>query len=266
MPSYNLDSIKAALAKGDKKSDAKAKNNYWKPELGTHDVRFMPIESATGEPFLRVQYYETLSERRFVAPSCFGLPDPVSDAFETLRKKKENWPIAKNLRPRERFYAVVMVRGEEDKGPRVWEMSADLRKKIYDILLHKDNVDEDMFSSEVGYDFTVTVSPLLENGKPKTFKGHPMKDISLQARKKPSPLCKDKSTAAAWIAAIPNLEETFKAQCKSPEELIEILENYLASTTAGEAPSADGTDHNPSSPSTAKVAEDKLDSAFADLS
>lgn len=277
MASYNLDAIKAALSKGEKgggtaqKTDGK-KNVYWKPTLGTHDVRFLPMPTTTGEPFLRVEYYEKLTERRFIAPSCFGLPDPIKDQFAVLRKSKskEDWNTTKNLRPREKFYATIIVRGEEDKGPQIWELTPAIRQKVYDILMHKDNVDEDMFSPEVGYDFTVTISPVLENGKPKTFNGYPMKEYGLQPRKKPSVLSKDKNQAKAWLDGMPNLEESMRQFCYPPEKLIEIMENYIAGRVsgtggAGASSDEDGTDHNPASTSTTKANEDKLDDAFSSI-
>ena len=129
MASYNLDAIKAALSKNDKTSTtsktATLKNVYWKPTLGEHDIRFLPIQNSSNEPFQTVAYYsEPLSSQRLVAPYSFGLADPIKEQFEELRNSKKHpdgWTIAKNLRAKERFYAVILVRGEEDKGPQIWE-------------------------------------------------------------------------------------------------------------------------------------------------
>ena len=232
MASYNLDSIKAALTKGDKtssstKSGATNKTVYWKPTIGEHDIRFLPVQTTSGEPFQEVLYYDKLAERRIIAPYCFGMPDPIKEQFDELRNSKKHpdgWTIAKHLRAKERFYAVVIVRSEEDKGPQVWEISKDTRDAIYGILSHKDNVDEDMFSPEVGYDFTCSVTPVIEGGKPRLYNGSPVKQINLQARKKPSPLSKDKAQVKKWLDAVPNLEDMFKRQSKNAEELVEVLE------------------------------------------
>jgi hypothetical protein len=68
----------------------------------------------------------------------------------------------------------------------------------------------------------------------------------------------------------PNLEEMFKKQCKSPEELVEVLENFVANLTGGPVSASSresGTDLTEAR--TGKVianpAADKLDDAFADL-
>ena len=275
MASYNLDSIKAALTKGDKtssstKSGATNKTVYWKPTIGEHDIRFLPVQSTSGEPFQEVLYYDKLAERRIIAPYCFGMPDPIKEQFDELRNSKKHpdgWTIAKHLRAKERFYAVVIVRSEEDKGPQVWEISKDTRDAIYGILSHKDNVDEDMFSPEVGYDFTCSVTPVIEGGKPRLYNGSPVKQINLQARKKPSPLSKDKAQAKKWLDAVPNLEDMFKRQSKNAEELVEVLENFVAKLTSGSPSGESGTDHTEIRTGRAanNPAADKLDDAFADL-
>jgi hypothetical protein len=274
MGSYSLDSIKAALTKGDKtastKTNATNKTVFWKPTIGEHDIRFLPVQSNSGEPFQEVLYYDKLAERRIIAPYCFGMPDPIKDQFDELRnsrKHPDGWTIAKHLRAKERFYTVVIVRGEEDKGPQVWEFSKDTRDAIYGILSHKDNVDEDMFSPEVGYDFTCAVTPVIEGGKPRMYNGSPVKQINLQARKKPAPLSKDKALAKKWLETVPNLEEMFKRQAKTAEELVEVLENFVAKLTGGPSTGDSGMDHTETrtgSAATNPVA-DKLDDAFADL-
>lgn len=278
MASYNLDAIKAALTKNDKTSTSTKgttqKQVYWKPTLGEHDIRFLPIQNSSNEPFQTVAYYnEPLTSQRLVAPYSFGLPDPIKEQYEELRNSKKHpdgWTIAKNLRAKERFYAVIIVRGEEEKGPQVWEFSKETRDQVYGILTHKDNIDEDMLSPDVGYDFTCAVTQVIEGGKPRLFKGSPVKQINLQARKKPSPLSKDKAQAKKWLDTVPNLEEMFKRQCKAPEELVEVLEQFVANLTGG-APTASsreaGTDHTESrtGKSMPNPAADKLEDAFADL-
>jgi hypothetical protein len=268
MASYNLDAIKAALTQGDKPATATngVKMNYWKAPMGEHDIRFLPIPGTTDEPFQKVAYYDKLTERRIVAPYEFGLTDPIKDQFDVLRKTKEGWEIAKHLRGKERYYGVVLVRGEEDKGPQVWEFSKETRDAVYGILTHKDNSDEDMLSPDVGYDFTCSVTPVIENGKPRLFNGQPVRQINLQARKKPSPLSKDKAQAKKWLDAVPNLREMFVKQCKSGEELVEVIENFVAKITGGTPSSVTGTDHTEARTNSKKESNpslDKVNEAFA---
>lgn len=231
---YNLDAIKAALGKSKQGASgntvAGSRLPYWKPEFGEHEIRFLPLDTSTGEPFLEVLYYTNLADnQRFVAPSMYRMPDPIKEQFDVLRKTTEGWTIAKHLRPKERYYAVILVRGKEDKGPQIWEFSKDTRNDIYGVLTHKDNVDEDMLSPDIGYDFTIEVSQVIEGGKVRTFKKVPVKQISsIQARKKPSPLSADPAQAKKWLESVPDLESVMKGQVKSPEELMEALDNFLA--------------------------------------
>lgn len=272
MGSYNIDSIKAELeaklqpkAAATNNTSGGSKITYWKPTMGEHDIRFLPYKDLNGQPFEKLSFYEKIADRRVLAPSSFGLPDPISEMFATRRvdKDKEAWQITKNLKAKERYFAVIVVRGEEEKGPQVWEFSENMKTEIYKTLAHKDNVDEDMFHPETGYDFTVSVTPEMENGKPRMFNGYPVKNISLTPRKKPSKLGTAKEIEA-FLKAMPNIREVFTAQVKKPEELLVIAENYVRSfTTATSALEPKSTAiRTPGS----KQTEDKLSDAFSDIS
>jgi len=277
MSTYNLDSIKekitsltsAAEKKAGTGGGERAKINWWKPEIGSHDIRFLPLLSADGtpnpQPFFEVSYYDSkeLTEKRFVAPAQFGGTDPLREAALEYAKDKKNrssWLAWKKLTPKERYYAAVLVRGQEEKGVFVWELSPKICKDIYAILVHPDYAEEDMFSTENGYDFTLTVS-----ATDKTFNGYPVKDIKLQPRRKSSKALPKKELVETVMKQIPNFEAYFKAQVKSEEELLQIRENFIAMQTAAELGvtsegTVRGTDSAQVQKSTAAV-----DSAFADL-
>ncbi len=271
MAGYDINAIKAALTTKTG-ADGGGKLNYWKPTIGEHEVRFLPYSDSTGKPFQEVMYYEKLSDRRVVAPSTFGLQDVIKEQFEIHRKTKEGWEIAKNLRPRERYYAVLIVRGEEAKGPQVWEFSKEIRDSIFNILTHKDNADEDMFSPETGYDFTLNITQAIKDGKPNTFNGFPVKNIVPTARKKPSKLSAKPGEAKKWLDSMPKLEEFFKSQVKSSEELLELCEAFAVKCVTGGTGSSktpEGTDHTSGHGVTtsepASAAEKKLADMFSGI-
>lgn len=284
MASYSAKQILEALENKGKQNAANGpKLTYWKPMLGQngapgeYEIRFLPYASADGKhcPFQEVSYYEKLGERRLVAPMSFDLPDPVKDVFEEQRKTKTGWAIAKNLQPRPRFYAVIIVRGEEDKGPQVWEFAKEFRDQIFGILTHKDNLDEDMFSPETGYDFTLKVAQAVDpQGKPRSFNGNAVKTLTLTPRKKPSKLAPKAADAEKWLAAMPKLDEFFRKQVKQPEELHEAMEALVASLAGGGQPAAprstggEGTNHTATRTpgdgvKVPTAAERKLQNAFA---
>ena len=240
MTSYNLDAIKEklqALTNSGKKAagsggEQKAKINWWKPEIGTHEVRFLPIINKDGtrhsQPFYEVAYYDNkeLSEKRFVAPSQFGQPDVLKDMAMELSKdrSKEAWLVRKKLTPKERYYAAILVRGpgNEEKGLQLWELSPKLCKDIYTLIVSPDYVDEDVMSVDKGYDFTVTVSPT-----DKTFNGYVVKEYSFQPRRKDSKLLPKMEQVENLLKQMPDFDAFFKAQVKSEEEMLAIKDNFL---------------------------------------
>jgi hypothetical protein len=278
---YNLNAIKEKIEQltnakkyASKDSETKRPKLTWfKPGLGQYSVRFLPYTDANGQPFQEVAYYDSklLSEMRFVAPSQWGMKDPVFELLTELRKdrSKEAWKLWKNLQPKERYYAPIIVRGEEEKGVQIWELNSRLVKDIYSILAHPDYSEENLMDPDKGYDFTVTVSPT-----DKTFNGNPVKEIKLQPRRKPSKLSENEAQREKFLAGIPDLEAYFKAQVKSVDEMANMLENFLNSSNssgASDAQAEEATESpsssDDSSVNSAKVkkARKSIDDAFDDL-
>lgn len=277
---YNLDAIKEKLnsltsvkkAAGTS-GEQKAKINWWKPEIGTHEVRFLPILDKEGnrhsQPFYEVAYYDNkdLSEKRFVSPSQFGQPDPLKSMAMELAKdrSKEAWMVRKKLTPKERYYAPIVVRGEgnEEKGLQLWELSPKLCKDIYTLLVSPDYQDEDLFSTDNGYDFTVTVSPT-----DKTFNGYVVKEIKLLPRRKSSKLFPKKDQVEAVMKQMPDFDAFFRSQVKSEDEMNAIKDNFLTLQMAEASGEVAGTvSENGSSRGGGnmdKVVKD-VDSAFSDM-
>jgi len=271
---YDLEAIKAKLntlsaTKKGSGDEGSSKITWWKATPGSHSVRFIPLSNADGtphaQPFFEVVYYDDkgFAERRFVAPSQWGMPDPVQAySLELSKNKKEkaDWLKWKRTQPKERYYAPVFVRGEEEKGVQVWELSPKLCKDVYALLVSPDYAEEDMFSVEKGFDFTVTVTPT-----DKTFNGYVINDVKLLPRRKASELAPKKEQVKALLATVPNFEAFFKSQVKGIEELtamIESFDSYNAEEKVGEK-TPQGTSRG-TLQDNAKVAADVND-AFADL-
>lgn len=280
---YNLDSIKNKIrelnndkAKGSDKSKVNKnapKLQYWKPALGMNVVRFMPYDDGNGNPLQEVNYYNSkkLSDRRLIAPIQFGLPDPISDLLESLRPqraKKEVWNIMKELQMKPAYYALVLVRGQEEKGVQVWEMKQDIVKGVYATLTHPDWVEENLFDPETGYDFTVEVT---DSGE--TFNGFAIKNYQLAPRRKPEPLAKKKEDREKLIASMPNLVEYNRQYVKNEESLKDLIANFLSQFEESDGrETEDGTEINGESSETEEIVQEKakkinkkIDDAFADL-
>lgn len=283
MPSYNIDQIKKKISElsGPKtskgKSDDRQKLQWFKPGLGQHSVRFLPYKHAdNNQPFAEIAYYDNsmLTERRVVAPKQFDLPDPIFDALTELKvdTSKEAWMIWKNLTTKPRYYAPVLVRGEEEKGVQIWELSPTLVNKIYNVLALPDYEDEDLFDPQNGFDFLVSVSPT-----DKTFNGSPVKSIEFAPRRKSSRLSESDSDIQKLLASVPNLHAYFKAVSPSEETLTNMLENFLAGNDSKESVktvAADddidfgapvGTKDTALKPKATKKAKTAIDDAFDEL-
>lgn len=276
--SYDLNAIRSKINQlsGNKKGSGtgeKTKINWWKAVIGEHNVRFLPY-SHNGQPFHEVSYYDTklLSDRRFVTGIQFGMPDPIFTLLTEMKKdrSKEAWTQWRNLVAKERYYAPILVRGEEEKGAQLWEMNSKLVNDIYGILANPDYKDENLMDPLSGYDFTISVTPT-----DKTFNGSPVKEIKPLPRRKPSPIATTEEATKKILDGIPNLEAYFKAQVKTEEECNAMLENFAAggggsveapsqasnnsagTGTAKEAPEAESVK--------VKTAKSRIDKAFENL-
>ena len=278
---YSIEAIKAKLAAKDQSTgsttgDTDGRIRFFKPSLGPnntpkeYDIRFAPYEDSMGQPIQTVAYYSKLQDGmdRFVVPTQFGLPDPVKAVFEKMRKTKEGWQIAKLLKPMDKAAAQVLDRSEEAKGWQLWEFNTDLRDDIYAVLVHKDNIDEQLFSPETGYDFTLTVSHKIgKDGKPSFFNGYPVKDYKLVQRKRSSKLMKDEKGTKKLLSEIVNLEEYYKGKVKSPEDLQEALEAFMQKLQGEEPASTTALSPTNTVPGThtGETANTGLSAMFADL-
>jgi hypothetical protein len=154
-----------------------------------------------------------------ISPLNFGEKDPIALFAGKLREEynKENYILAKKLDAKTRIFAPVVVRGEEDKGVRLWQFG----KQVYEELLAL-AVDEeigDYTDVSSGRDLTVeTVGP--------ESTGTPYNKSSVRVRLKTSALSEDSSTVETWLKEQPNPEELFKRY--SFDEMKVALEKWLS--------------------------------------
>lgn len=134
----NLDLIQSKLNSFTSGKGGNQKNNdkalkFWKPPVGKSVVRFVPSKINPENPFQEVYFHYGIGKRTIISPMNFGEKDPIVEFTKELRKTKEpeNWKLAKKLEPKMRVFAPVIVRGEEDKGVRMWEFG----KEVYQSLL-----------------------------------------------------------------------------------------------------------------------------------
>jgi hypothetical protein len=272
MSGYDLNKIRDKMNKmsnagkksGSGEQKERAKLTWWKPIIGATDIRFLPYDDGNGAPFQEVSYYTSkkLSENRVVAPFQWGQKDAIQDLLVKLRKNRadnETWKLMNQLKARESYYAPIVVRGQEEKGVQIWEMSQKVLNQIYAKLSSPDFADEYLFDPKEGYDFTITA---IDSGR--EFNGFPIKDVTVDVRRKPSPLAKTQKERDDIINSIPNLREHFQSYTPGEERLNDMISNFLSGDSGSSEEGREVTGDDSEDERVTK-ATSQIEDAFDDL-
>ncbi len=130
--------------------------------------------------------------------------------------EKENWQLAKKLDPKMRVFAPVIVRGEEDKGVRLWEFGKEIYMQLLGIAEDEDY--GDFTDINDGRDFTVEAVTGDIGGRQGI-------KCSIRVKPKTSPLGTDKTQLKSWLTEQPNVLELQKKM--SFDDLKSVLEKFL---------------------------------------
>jgi hypothetical protein len=159
-----------------------------------------------------------INNKTMVSPITFAEKDPIVEFAQGLRKSsnKDDWQLAKKLEPKMRVLVPVIVRGEEDKGVRLWEFG----KQVYvDLLKFAEDEDIGDFTDPIaGRDITIETA-----GKETT--GLMYNTSTVRVRTKSTPLSDDAAKVKLWLETQPNPLEQFKRL--SYEEMKEALMKHL---------------------------------------
>ena len=246
------------------------KSLSWRPVEGEDaTVRLLSFPDNDGQPFQeRWFYYNIGNNPGLLAPYQFGKDDPIQELITKLRDdgSKESYELAKKLYPKMRCYAPVIVRGEEDKGVRVWSFGKTVYQSLLNIMLDEDY--GDITDVAEGRDVKVicTKAP-----------GRMWATTEVRPRGRSSKLSNNDSQITEWTKNIPSLNDMY--ELKTYAELEKIVNDWLNGDDFGDDSSNrtsstnenTGTARNTSgSSSTSENGQsDKqyksLDEAFADL-
>ena len=242
------------------------RRSMWRPTEGEETtVRLLSFPDNDGQPFKELWFYYNIGNNPgLLAPHQFGKPDPVQELINKLRddSSKESYELAKKLYPKMRSYAPVIVRGEEDRGVRLWAFGKTVYQSLLNIMLDEDY--GDITDPVEGRDIKVvcTKAP-----------GRQWATTEVRPRGRQSKLNADAAAAKAWLADIPDLDELYTL--KSYDELEKIVNDWLngddtesslgttRGTTAVDTGTDTGTDAADASTDSKKY--QSLDDAFADL-
>ena len=194
------------------------RNMMWRPEEGeTASVRLISFPDNDGQPFKeRWFYYNIGNNPGLLTPNQYGNPDPVQELINKLRDDdaKESYELAKKLYPKMRSYAAVVVRGQEDKGVRLWSFGKTVYTDLLNIMLDEDY--GDITDPLEGRD--VKVECVKQPGRKWAM-------TSVRPRPKSAPLSDDSKQAKEWLDNIPELNDLYS--CKSYDELEKIINDWL---------------------------------------
>tara|TARA_Y100001972_G_scaffold101709_1_gene126749 strand:+ start:9903 stop:10733 length:831 start_codon:yes stop_codon:yes gene_type:complete len=266
----DMDAIRRKLGQ---LSGANSKRNImWRPEEGEETtVRLIAYPDNDGQPFKELMFYYNIGDNPgLLAPYQFGSPDPIQELINKLRDdgSKESYELAKKLYPKMRCFAPVIVRGEEDKGVRLWAFGKQLYQSLLNYMLDEDY--GDITDINDGNDIRVNC-----------FKapGKMWATTEVRPRPKSTPLSESPDQVKKWTSSIPKVDDLYEA--KSYEELERIVNAWLngddessnketmrggTGSNASASPAPNVSDSSSSSPAesvTSKYAS--LDDAFKDL-
>ena len=217
MLKQKLDTLQQKTPVGGQKRDYSL--TFWRPTVGKQQVRIVPSAYNDSNPFSELKFYYGITNKVMLSPETWGEKDPIALFANKLREEysKENYLLAKKLDAKTRIFAPVIVRGEEDKGVRLWQFG----KLIYEELLSLAVDDEigDYTDIVSGRDLTIeTVGP--------ESTGTQYNKSSVRVRLKETPLSADASQVETWQNTQPDPKAEFKKF--TFDEMKSALEKWLA--------------------------------------
>lgn len=220
----DLNEVKKQLESLSNKKDYAPKKDYSKiyfsPKVGKHVVRVVPSKVNKEFPFTELLFYYNIGKLKSIcSPLNWGEKDPINEFIKELKKsnEKDDWVLSKKLSAKKRYFAPVIVRGEEEKGVRLWQFG----KTTYQDLL---NLADD---KEVG-DFTDILEGRdikLTTVGPETT-GTDYNKTSISPALSQTPLSKNKEQVDLWLNEQPvPLEEYHQF---SFDEIKDALRSHLS--------------------------------------
>lgn len=218
----DISKVKKRLDSLNKPKQEKQKIDYakvfWKPTVGKHTIRIVPSKENPKFPFTEVFFYYGISKFPLASLTNWGEEDPIVEFTNRLRQDNasENWDLIKKLTSRMRVFVPVIVRGEEEKGTRLWQIGKTLYDELLKYAADEDYADYDDIAN--GRDFTV-------EGYNSEVGGRTVVQVNIRPKGKTTPLSDKESEAKDWLENQPSvLDNVYKTDY---DYLKKILANYL---------------------------------------
>lgn len=214
----NLDKIKNKLNALTKKENS-VSDLIWKPKQGQQIIRIVPYKFAPDYPFIELKFHYGLAGKTYLSPATFDRPDPVVLLANKLITSgdKESWIEGKQIEPKTRTFAPVIVRKEEELGVRYWGFGKTVYEDFLKIMADDDY--GDITDPMSGRDVVVEVLTAKQTGK-----NYPTTSIRVKPNTSPAVDPKNKELVQKLGEQV-NITEVFKEP--TFEELKEALEKHL---------------------------------------
>lgn len=235
-------------------------DSFWKPQDGTQTIRI--VAPSDGDPFMDRHFHYGLGESGRTSVLCpkrnFDDPCPVCSFANNLWNEgtEDSKSMARDYFAKMRVFAPVIVRGEEDKGVRLWGFSKTTYENLLNIVLDPEygDITDPLTGTDIRLDY----------GK-KAGQSFPTTD--LRPARKTSRLVKSDDGIETLLEGIPDINTTFER--KTSEEVGIILEQGLGQTATdggNETTKYGGdTDNKKNSKMAATEAVSEIDDAFNEL-
>jgi hypothetical protein len=246
----DMDKMKSKMAS--LKGDGSKKDLFWRPEDGEQTIRIVP--TSDGDPFKDYWFHYNLGKNPgFLSPKKnFGEDCPLDSFVRELFNEgtDDSIKMAKSLMARQRFFSPVIVRGEEDKGVRIWGYGKTAYQELLNLVLNPDY--GDITDVEEGTDLVLTY------GKPA---GAQFPQTTLTPRRRPSPLAETEEVTSNYLESIPDFNSLFEK--KSPDQVRTMLDEFLLGEEDAESVSSETSKYGRGSKPTGETSS--VDAAFNEL-
>jgi hypothetical protein len=195
----------------------------WKPKAeGKYQIRIVKSVLDKEFPFKEVFLHYGISKYPIYALTNWGEKDPIIEFAKLLKEGEydlDKWKLSNKIQPKMRVFAPVIVRGEEEKGVRLWEFG----KEIYNQLLQlaEDEDYGDYTDVSEGRDFTINVVKGDVGGR------EGLKS-TVTIKPKTSVLSNDAELVEKWLSEQPDILELQKTFKKTFDQLKAIFEKWLS--------------------------------------
>ena len=213
--------LSALQSSGQKKEKVDYTLTQWKPKgEGKYQIRVVPSKLDKQNPFKEVLVHYGYAKFPIYALTNWGEKDPIVEFAKQLRgtNDRDNWSLAKKLDPKMRIFAPIIVRGEEDKGVRLWEFGKEIYLQL--LGLAEDEDYGDFTDINEGFDFTLEAI-MGDIGGRQGLKS------SIRPKRKTSVLSEDITQIETWLEDQPDILEMQSKFKKSFDDLKAVLTNFL---------------------------------------